>query len=746
LAALVALGISLLVVLSGSGAVERLADTAGGDGIAVSGSYAELPLAFEPNAGRLARRVDYIASSDGGSVALSSEGATLTTAASKKVGAATIQLSLAGSGAVAPGAIDRLPGVVNDLRGDDPARWTTQIPTFSRIRYEGVYPGIDLDWHGRAGTLEYDFRVAPGADPGEIGLEFGSEPLHIARNGELVVGRGQDVIRQAAPVAYQVSASGTRQPVEAAFALDARGRAGFHLGSYDPSRRLVIDPLVLDYSTYLGGGGVDFATDIAVDGSGSAYLAGYTESVDFDTVGPIEGNSASADAFVSKLNAAGNALVYSTYLGGGGNDSAITIAVDPSGAAYVAGRTDSTDFNTVGSIEGDSTGSDAYIAKLNAAGNALVYSTYLGGNAFDVAQGLALDSSGNAYVTGYTESTDFNTVGQIESDSALQDAFVSKVNATGSALLYSTYLGGDADDRGTAIAIDSTGAAYVAGRTDSTDFNTVGSIEGDSGSTDAFVSKLNAAGSALTYSTYLGGGGGDFPNAVAVDGLGAAYVVGSTSSTDFNTVGPIEADSVGVDAFISKLNAAGSALSYSTYLGGGAGDVASDVAVDGSGAAYVTGDTASSDFDTVEQYEGNSTTADAFISKLNATGSSLAYSTYLGGNGTDAGRAIAIDGAGAVYVAGQTDSTDFDAMGPIEGDSSSTDAFVSKLELGEDNGACEDAQAALETAEDDLRKAKKKLARAKDSGTNREIRKAKRKVKRAKAAVAEAQAAVDANC
>jgi hypothetical protein len=275
-----------------------------------------------------------------------------------------------------------------------------------------------------------------------------------------------------------------------------------------------------------------------------------------NTVGPIEGNEMGTDAFVSKLNPAGSALLYSTYLGGDGDDDAYAIAVDSSGAAYVAGDTDSSDFNTMGPIEGHQVDADAFVSKLTATGSALTYSTYLGGDNYDVAQGITVDSSGAAYVAGKTFSTDFNTMAPIEPDTVgSADAFVSKLTAAGSALTYSTYLGGASDDGANAITVDSSGAAYVAGGTLSTDFNTVGEIETDGTSTDAFIAKLTAAGSALTYSTYLGGDGADRALAIALDSTGAAYVAGDTDSTDFNTLGPIESDGgdADYDAFISKL-------------------------------------------------------------------------------------------------------------------------------------------------------------------------------------------------
>jgi len=654
--------------------------------LTASDSYGELPLAFEPNAGRYSPGLDFVASSKSGSLALSDRGASLTQTGSKRNPGESIQMSLPGASLTQPLALAELPGVVNDLRGDDPSAWTTEIPTFERIRYAEAYPGIDLDYHGTDGALEYDFRLAPGADPTQISLAFpGADSLRIAPSGDLVIAEGDASFRQQAPVSYQPGSGGPRSPVSSAFTLN-HGRVGFELGAYDRARRLVIDPLVLAYSTYLGGGGADYANSIAVDSSGSAYISGFTHSTDFDTtVNSIGADSiGNADAFVSKLNPTGSALIYSTYLGGGGFDNARSVAVDSFGSAYVSGYTDSNNFTTVNPIagEGDPPGADAFISKLNPAGSELIYSTYLGGDGSDDAKSVAVDSTGSAYISGITYSADFNTtVNSIGADSiGNADAFVSKLNPTGSALTYSTYLGGNGLDQANSVAVDSFGSAYVSGYTDSTNFTTVGQIEGDSPFSDAFVSKLNPAGSALAYSTYLGGAAADYANAIAVDSSGSAYISGNTESSDFDTVNPIEADSPFGDAFVSKLDPAGSALTYSTYLGGDSFDEANSIAVDSSGSAYISGYTESSDFDTVNPIEADSPFSDAFVSKLDPAGSALTYSTYLGGDSDDFAISIAIDSSGSAYISGFTYSTDFDTVNPIEGATLGSDTFVSKLD------------------------------------------------------------------
>ena len=483
---------------------------------------------------------------------------------------------------------------------------------------------------------------------------------------------------------------------------------------------------MLAYSTYLGGSGTDGGLGgggIAVDASGSAYVVGSTQSADFPTTpgafqttfggggcGPL---GCTQHAFLSKLNATGSALLYSTYLGGSGYDGGSGVAVDGSGNAYVTGSTNSSDFPTTpGAFQrqyhggsGLCTGgvcSNAFVSKLNAMGSGLVYSTYLGGSVRDGASGIAVDTSGNAYLTGNTVSFDFPTTpGAFQTTSGggfYGDAFVSKLNAGGSALVYSTFLGGSSDDWGSGIAVGASGSAHVTGATDSSDFPTTpGAFQTSLAGTcfectNAFVTKLNAAGSALVYSTYLGGSNSDGGFGIAVDASSNAYVTGSATSSNFPvTPGAFQTIYGGNgDAFISKLNPADSTLVYSTYLGGSNADWGGAVAVDSSGNAYVTGTADSSDFPTTPgAFQSTcaggsgypSPCRDGFVSKLGAAGSALVYSTYLGGSNDEEGLGIALDASGNVCVTGWTSSSDFPttpgAFQTIYGGNG--DAFVTKF-------------------------------------------------------------------
>ncbi|MEO7859696.1 MAG: SBBP repeat-containing protein [Nitrospirales bacterium] len=393
---------------------------------------------------------------------------------------------------------------------------------------------------------------------------------------------------------------------------------------------------------------------------------------------------------MTKLNAAGTSLLYSTYLGGSGSDQSNGIAVDGSGLAYVTGRTFSTDFPTVTPFQATYAGGDgdAFVTQLDAAGTSLLYSTYLGGSGSDQSNGIAVDGSGLAYVTGRTHSTDFPTVTPFQATlaggSKEGDAFVTKLSATGTSLLYSTFLGGSGGEQGNGIALDGSGQAYVTGSTSSTDFPTATPVQAtNAGSGDAFVTKLSATGTSLLYSTYLGGSGSDQSNGIAVDATGQAYVTGFTFSTDFPMVTPVQSTHAGgiYDVFVTQLDAAGTSLLYSTYLGGNGIDQGQSIAVDATGQAYVTGYTTSTNFPTSSPLQAtHAGVRDAFVTKLNAAGTSLLYSTYLGGSNFEQGIGIAVDVASQAYVTGYTQSTNFPTSSPLQATLAGvSNAFVTKI-------------------------------------------------------------------
>jgi hypothetical protein len=560
---------------------------------------------------------------------------------------------------------EMLEGYYNYLIGNDPRRHATYVRRYKEAWVKGVYAGIDMRYYLEGGRLRYDWVVQPGGDPSQIvfGLE-GSEKTYIDSEGRLVFTTRFGEVKLAELRVYQ----GDRE-IGGRF-VERPGGWGIEVGSYDPTQLLVIDPLV--YSTYIGGSSTDLGYAIAVDGSGNAYVTGSTSSPNYDvTPGAFQTtNGGGRDVFVTKLNATGTALVYSTYIGGSDWDYGYAIAVDGSGNAYVTGETSSTDYDvTPGAFQTTKGGGDdVFVTKLNATGTALVYSTYIGGSGYEEGYGIVVDGSGNVYVTGSTSSTDYDvTPGAFQTTKeGVRDVFVTKLNATGTALVYSTYIGGSNNDEGTAIAVDGSGNAYVTGWTYSTDYDvTPGAFQTTKGGgDDVFVTKLNATGTALVYSTYIGGSGDDRGYAIAVDGSGNAYVTGSTDSPDYDvTPGAFQTTNGGrYDVFVTKLNATGTALVYSTYIGGSSDDGGRGIAVDGSDNAYVTGYTSSINYDVTPGafQTTNEGGYDVFVTKLNATGTALVYSTYIGGSNWDFGNAIAVDGSGNAYVTGYTYSTDYD--------------------------------------------------------------------------------------
>ncbi len=593
----------------------------------VSESYGKLPLSFEANKGQQDGQVQFLSRGSGYNLFLTNREAVLVLSKPEKPAprparnatraisspeskptALRMQLIAANPAGKVTGE-EELPGKVNYFIGHDPAKWRTDVATYARVRYEEVYPGVDLVYYGNQGQLEYDFVVAPGADPSHIRLKVaGARKMYVNGQSQLVVQTAGGSVRWNKPSVYQ-QAHDQRHAVEGKYVLRRDHEVSFEVAAYDTARPLIIDPILV-YSTYLGGSNSDYGGHgIAVDTSGNAYVTGQTYSSDFPTTPGAFQTTKNDDkhfseAFVTKLNPTGTGLVYSTYLGGSGIDYGYGIAVDTSGNAYVTGYAGSDFPTTPGAFQTTYGGdTDAFVTELNPTGSALVYSTYLGGSTGDISAAdygyaVALGTAGNAYVTGKTYSSDFPTTpGAFQTTHGVfEDAFVTELNPTGSALVYSTYLGASGSDYGNGIAVDTSGNAYVTGYTYSSDFPTTpGAFQTTFGGgfTDAFVTELNPTGTGLVYSTYLGGSGSGYDRgqAIAVDTSGNAYVAGDTDSSNFPTTpGAFQRTNAGEDdAFVTKLNPTGTGLVYSTYVGGPGVDFGLGIGVDTSGNAYVAG-------------------------------------------------------------------------------------------------------------------------------------------------------------
>lgn len=650
-------------------------------------------LAFEANVGQADASVKFLARGGGQQLLLTSSSIILRTLK----GSAAIEFAGANDSTQVAGT-DPLPGHRNYLLGHDPKNWHTGVSTFQRVSYSDLYPGIDLTFYGNQSEFEYDFIVRPGADPQAIRLQVDrATRARISRDGDLLLKRGQVEVIQRKPNVYQ-DIDGQRRMVAGHYAISRRREIGFQIESFDRTRPLVIDPTLV-YSTYLGGGGDDSGSSIAIDNSGNVYVTGSTASVNFPTKNPaFANNKGLADIFVTKIDPAGANIIYSTYIGGSGLDRADGIAVDTNGNAFVVGRVDSTstDFpTTAGSFGPNYRGGDfdGFVCKLNSQGSALIYSGFLGGEENDSVEGVAVDAAGVAYVTGGTKSNAFPTTGNAYQGQRAgdTDAILTKINAAGSGFLYSTYIGGSGTDRGSGVVIDGNGLAYVAGYGASPDFPTEDPFQaGFGGNFDAFIAKFDTTQSginSLVFSTYLGGSGDDKAFGIAADaGVNNIYVAGQTSSNNFPVLNPVQPSSGGsFDAFVARISNTGTKV-YATYFGGSADDRASGVAVNASG-VYLTGFTSSTNLPAVSPLQLNNGGAfDAFVAKLNLAGNAFLYSTYLGGAANEnfvaavtSTNPIAVDTSNA-YVTGFTSSGNFPTQSPLQSTKAAgQDAFISKI-------------------------------------------------------------------
>ena len=611
-----------------------------------------------------------------------------------------------------------LEGKANYLIGNRPDKWRTQVPLFSAVRVNGLYPGIALTYYGNQRQLEYDFSIAAKADASAIALRFdGVDKLSISTQGDLVLAVAGAELRQHKPIIYQI-VHGVRHEVQGGYLLlDAR-TVRFALGPYDHDWPLVIDP-VFSYSTYFGGNAGDTGLAVKVDSSGSVYLAGETLSTSFPPASSgtpfqshLSGGTTTGDAFVAKLDSTGSKLIYFTYLGGSSDDGAYDLAIDAAGDAFVTGFTVSADFPTKNPIFGRISGSpdpkfqvypvEAFIAELNPTGSALVFSTYLGGSANDLGSAIALDPSGYIYVTGYTFSPDFPVANAIQSVlGGNDDAFVAKLTPGGGSIVYSTYLGGVSIDEGEGITADPAGYAYVAGYTASTNFPvSLGAFRTNLNGSgiavsvyDAFVTRIAPDGKSLAYSTYLGGSQNDFGYRIALDAQGNAYVTGATQSADFPhtnsfgiALGNNGTNAINFDAFLTKLDISGTPV-YTAQFGGTANDAGWDVAVDRDGRPFVIGITLSTNFPVTHPFDlfrsTNSGGKDIFVVAFDTNAAPVLYSAYLGGSGDDFGYGIAVDPESSAYLTGMTLSPAF-PLKPRAFQSSlagSSDSFVAKIRL-----------------------------------------------------------------
>ncbi len=611
-----------------------------------------LPLRFEENRGRDSHLdARYIARAQNFSLSLASSANWLEYRDANGAKTASVYTRLVGANpATRLEAADRLPGVANYFLGSG-GEWRSDVTGFGQVRYGGVYPGIDLVFHGEERRLEYDFIVAPHADPRAIQLELsGQLGMRVEDGGDLVIDTQAGEIRWKKPEIYQ-DANGVRRAIEGHFRVANSRTVRFEVASYDSTRTLVIDP-TLKYATYLGGSGNDGGRGIGIDSAGNVYIVGNTTSANLPTVSAAQGNYGgmsanfmNGDAFVAKFSPAG-ALVYLTYLGGSADDAATAVAVDSSGNAYVVGLTTSQNFPLANPLQANFGGmggkgrvrtGDAFVAKLNPTGNKLLYSTYLGGSQDDAALAVAIDAQGDAFVAGVTVSMNFPVTtgayqtfyrgGLGEPVSVFGfpmwdpgDVFIAELNPSGSQLIFATYYGGTSDDAAFSIALDSASNVYIGGCTISPDLPTTpGALQRGFGGSetqnknfllgDGFVAKFNPTGTGLMYSTYFGGSGDDCISSIAVDSSGDVFMTGSTSSQFLKTttgafqplfsgytIKPKLIAHLFGDAFVGELNPAGSALIYLSYLGGSENDGGMAIAVDSGGNAYVTGFTDSTNF------------------------------------------------------------------------------------------------------------------------------------------------------
>jgi Beta-propeller repeat len=690
----------------------------------VTTHYGKIPLNFEPNRGQAGAGTLYLARGNGYLLSLEPSGSKMILRNKDK--SAEISNTLLGSSKSSHlEALDPLPGHSSYFRGHDPAKWVTGVPNFARVRAAGVYPGIDLIYYGNQDRLEYDFVVAAGADPSVIRLRLdGIRSLRTDAGGDLVLSTAAGDIIQQKPDIYQ-TIDGKRQAVAGRFVIHGRRTVTFELASYDHSRSLVIDP-VLVYSSFLGNGYQDEGNALAADAAGNLYLVGDTYSLTY-------GDS---DVMIRKISPDGSTFLYTANMGGSDNDFGTGIAVDPTGSVYVGGYSASVDFPLANAFQNGNAGNNnAIVLRLDPTGSTLIFSTYIGGSFDDRANGLALDNQGNVYLTGGAASLDFpvSTGAYQTQNRGSLNCFVVEFDSQGNGIA-STYIGGGSQDQANAIAVDSQGNSYITGQTDSDSYPQVNPSFQHSrhGGNDAFVTELSGDFTHLVYSTFAGGGSDDFGYGIAVNSAGQAYVMGTTNSSDFPTTnGAYQRGYAGSgDMFILAYSANGQNLMFSTFLGSHGVEDGNGIALDSANNIYVVGDTNSDQYpvtsDAVQRTRKGG--FDIVFSVLDPTGSRLMYSSFLGGSGDDSGSAVAVDPYGNVYLTGITISFDYPltpGAAQTQPGGGTQDAFFAKVGFSNPYNVSSSSQAAPAVAGN----AVSRFQRAPGNFTRAEIQTGRKKLK-----------------
>jgi len=719
---------TLLVTFSVCAAQQANLPTTGKSQSATA-NYGKLPTTFEGNVGQTDPQVKFLSRGSGYVVFLTTSGMVFSAHSqlvanstqpyaktNQAQSGAVIQLNLVGANPN-PLAIGEnlLAGKANYFIGRDRSKWHTNVATYGKVHYKDVYPGIDLVYYGNPSQMEYDFEIAAGANPKQIQFDVkGADNVSVDSTGDLVLQTKQGALHVKSPVLYQTF-NNMKLPVTGGFSLKSSTRVGFSLAGYDPTRPLVIDPVLL-YSTYLGGLADDQAVGIAVDSEGSAYVAGWTQSTNFPLAS--QGTTPSGtNAFIAKLDVSGSSLLYADFIGGSSEDYATAMTLDSNNNAYVTGYTCSSDFPLANAFQSSMNGCwDGFISKVSADGSSLLYSTYLGGSSQTQPYAIALNSSNEMYVAGYTYSTDFplmnafqTTVAPNGGGSYGQYGFVTHLTADGSALVSSSYLGGSVnviqncgypcwgqpDTLIQGIAVDLSGNAYVAGWTNTYDFpTTMGAFmptqNEPSNQQIAFVSEISSSGS-LLYSTYFGSTSGyGYPSSaagIAVDSTGSAYITGtgySDGTFPVTTPNLCDPGTYGWSCdygFVTKFNPTGTGLVYSTFLPVSNNATPQSIALDAQNNAYVLSSVYGSGMITVNPIEGFTNQGDMLLTEIDPTGSIQLFGTYLGGYGNDYPGGIAVDASGSMYIAGYTDSSDFPVSAAALQNTlgGNSDAFVAKI-------------------------------------------------------------------